>query len=1086
MDTSGLEAGYKGSYRDHRVGSYRTKYGGGHSSSSLLDSKGTANVNSSSTKEVSKTSHVHSSGGSGVVSGSTAVSATHHHDSADDSKVKWSPVLVHDSSKVTEASTTSITKSTSEADKVSSSVGVGLGSSADEASGSEKVQYRIVGRITPTPSPERKTSDSSSKVESSYVSKRHSHKRGGSLQLPEVSRGRTLERVHQHHRPHSSSHVSTSLERRSIRKSHSLSDIHHGRGSVSPSRLAEGEFPVCNRWPNCSVCSIDIQIQSKDNTVHDHMELKEEIEHQALLERKEKEIQLKAETISQITAVLEKTRKELDIRNSEYARRELEIKQLRAELKNCINEKKKVEFSYSEQQINITKYEATETRLIQMTEKYDALYSQNKDLVERVRSLEIAEKEFIELERNVIDLEVALKDFQNVESHRDELYLKLQQVKKQRDEFLEKGKIVESERNEFVKSNKTLEQYLFEWKKKTDTFKRTNAGLKDRILSLERDKKEMEDRIVEIQHERSSMQQRLSQVEMDYQDVVRELKEVTMERNALDQRVAELEALLVDHDLLEEGFHDLRLKLAELARQRDDAELVIPQYKFKLRVLRKTCEEKEASITQLTQELKSLKFAMQHTHYDPVHPPSSGSESVYISHSDYYSGKDPLIVENVSNSNYYNSKEPLILETKPMKDMSHRRRHRRKYVALFDYDPRKSSHSRHPERELRVREGDYVTVYGEVDVNGYLEAEIDGIRGLVPSIYLEETSSDDAISVEIERPVTRPMLTGGGRQFKVLYDYDPFTMGTTDRPDLQHRLRKGEIITIVSDIDADGYYSCMMNGKIALVPSNFIEEYSSSHHYSGGSSYFKESSSHHHHGSSHHHHGSSHGHSTSQFQGTVTLEKDDSVGPPYAPEDLKISKVVTKRAVLLTWELPKMDEYGRSNGALVSGYQIWVNGMEKLEIKSATMSKALVDDVDLEGRVEFSIQTLAENGFRSEKCHFAITGALAALGHDIGAGSGSASGSEYHSHGSKYCALYDYDPFKSSPNPNPSLELALKKGDVIHVTDRSRSDGFYHAEVNGQRGLVPSNFIEKMEGSKYASSSSHHEESSSRRVSFKN
>lgn len=45
---------------------------------------------------------------------------------------------------------------------------------------------------------------------------------------------------------------------------------------------------------------------------------------------------------------------------------------------------------------------------------------------------------------------------------------------------------------------------------------------------------------------------------------------------------------------------------------------------------------------------------------------------------------------------------------------------------MSDYDPYKSSTSSHPERELRMREGDYVTVYGEMDIDGYMEGEIDG------------------------------------------------------------------------------------------------------------------------------------------------------------------------------------------------------------------------------------------------------------------------------------------------------------------------------------------------------------------------
>ena len=77
----------------------------------------------------------------------------------------------------------------------------------------------------------------------------------------------------------------------------------------------------------------------------------------------------------------------------------------------------------------------------------------------------------------------------------------------------------------------------------------------------------------------------------------------------------------------------------------------------------------------------------------------------------------------------------------------------------------------------------------------------------------------------------------------------------------------------------------------------------------------------------------------------------------------------------------------------------------------------------------------------------------------------------------QFVALYDYDPFKSSPNPNPSLELAFREGDVLTVYDTSRRDGFYGAEINGQKGLVPSNFIERV------SNGSHHHHRTSQQES---
>ncbi|OXB56112.1 hypothetical protein ASZ78_007966, partial [Callipepla squamata] len=91
-----------------------------------------------------------------------------------------------------------------------------------------------------------------------------------------------------------------------------------------------------------------------------------------------------------------------------------------------------------------------------------------------------------------------------------------------------------------------------------------------------------------------------------------------------------------------------------------------------------------------------------------------------------------------------------------------------------------------------------------------------------------------------------------------------------------------------------------------------------------------------------------------------------------------------------------------------------------------------------------------------------------------------------------FVALFDYDPVSMSPNPdaaeeelpfkegqilkvrNPSstplviivlfcslqAELAFSAGDIITVFGSMDDDGFYYGELNQQRGLVPSNFLE--------------------------
>ncbi|XP_047521880.1 RIMS-binding protein 2 isoform X8 [Pieris napi] len=56
-------------------------------------------------------------------------------------------------------------------------------------------------------------------------------------------------------------------------------------------------------------------------------------------------------------------------------------------------------------------------------------------------------------------------------------------------------------------------------------------------------------------------------------------------------------------------------------------------------------------------------------------------------------------------------------------------------------------------------------------------------------------------------------------------------------------------------------------------------------------------------------------------------------------------------------------------------------------------------------------------------------------------------------------ALYDYDPQELSPNVDADAELSFQTGQIIHVYGDMDDDGFYMAEIEGVRGLVPSNFL---------------------------
>ncbi|XP_058020507.1 peripheral-type benzodiazepine receptor-associated protein 1 [Ahaetulla prasina] len=59
-------------------------------------------------------------------------------------------------------------------------------------------------------------------------------------------------------------------------------------------------------------------------------------------------------------------------------------------------------------------------------------------------------------------------------------------------------------------------------------------------------------------------------------------------------------------------------------------------------------------------------------------------------------------------------------------------------------------------------------------------------------------------------------------------------------------------------------------------------------------------------------------------------------------------------------------------------------------------------------------------------------------------------------------AIFDYNPQENSPNPDTEVELRFCAGDIVTVLSSMDDDGFYYGEVNGQKGLVPSNFLEAL------------------------
>ncbi|KTF87364.1 hypothetical protein cypCar_00013244 [Cyprinus carpio] len=82
-------------------------------------------------------------------------------------------------------------------------------------------------------------------------------------------------------------------------------------------------------------------------------------------------------------------------------------------------------------------------------------------------------------------------------------------------------------------------------------------------------------------------------------------------------------------------------------------------------------------------------------------------------------------------------------------------------------------------------------------------------------------------------------------------------------------------------------------------------------------------------------------------------------------------------------------------------------------------------------------------------------------------------------------AIFDYDPRESSPNADIEAELTFSAGDVIYVFGDMDDDGFYYGDLNGHKGLVPSNFLQAFPETEEDAAQTEHTVTESRRDSQK-
>ncbi|XP_050965583.1 peripheral-type benzodiazepine receptor-associated protein 1 isoform X2 [Labeo rohita] len=107
------------------------------------------------------------------------------------------------------------------------------------------------------------------------------------------------------------------------------------------------------------------------------------------------------------------------------------------------------------------------------------------------------------------------------------------------------------------------------------------------------------------------------------------------------------------------------------------------------------------------------------------------------------------------------------------------------------------------------------------------------------------------------------------------------------------------------------------------------------------------------------------------------------------------------------------------------------------------------------------------------------TSAMDSSSQDLSRSAGAAGSSRPR----RMVAIFDYDPRESSPNADIEAELTFSAGDIIYVFGDMDDDGFYYGDLNGHKGLVPSNFLQAFPETEEDAARTEHTVTESRRDS---
>ncbi|XP_055882722.1 golgin subfamily B member 1-like isoform X4 [Biomphalaria glabrata] len=756
------------------------------------------------------------------------------------------------------------------------------------------------------------------------------------------------------------------------------------------------------------------------------------------LEDKRRYINLLEIWLSNLDDLLKNKNKQTDREMLEYL--QLDLTKLRHELshigyrrEDCILDAAalKTELEHRDKEIvsKRNEIESLVQKLRLSQEECQTIEGMRRNALDSLRSLE---KEVIDLQEAETQLQNAQAELQTLKQEFEIKCKELNDALAERKEFEMTLEKTIAERDRLICELKSLEEMNDKLISELKSSEEMKSSLKKEINELNMKMEE----ISSTESRNSSLAGHINKLNDLLATRTEKMQEVYKENLQLRERSHQTETELIRLRNLCDDYNNLSARFDELDNSKNQATILLQSLQAKVERLARKCQEKDILLRRLGADLRRTSYR-----------PSSALEEL-------------TRLEHVMAQEEYNIDFPV--------------------------------NGRSPQRPARNKRSssldDLDYNYASSDTDSISFVPIASSRTKRPPPYMDNRprSADNFTprargSQSRSSPVSRRvevhqrMETNLG-QFIAIADYDPAIFSQSGRPGLELELREGDAVLITGPMDRTGYYEAEVKGRTGLVPANYLQPLNGSSHMMNYGINPRVSPTHSEQAFNKHRQV----HAMSRDIVSTNYKVDSSHNGqvrsrvPDPPQNLHIKGLVNDRGLLLSWLPPKVDARCSTHGFQLLGYMVFVNNQPYEQIPNPNICEFLIEDLNLGKSVHLAVQSLCAGGHVSPKAELVFEGIIKVANakggiqvedqKDLDTDLSSVLSSVHYKRGHRKAvmALYDYNPKQQSPHDYTAFELAFQAGDVIHVYGDPRPDGFFHGEVDGNRGLVPACFVEDL------------------------